>query len=249
MADKRADIARRVAADIKAGVYPVGSTLPTLEQIGRQYGGSMNTATAALALLRQWGMVRSRQGGGRAVVLDWRATRNLRDRQVDRDDRGYYMDTKSGRWWPIGETLIGWEPADHQTAELLDVEPESEVLIRRRLLGTPSRCEQISRRAIPAEVARATELPLDEVGLGQGVVLDRVEERFGALDFADVVYARLADREESKALMTSPGSPLLVVATVASAEGRPLMLTGHSMDAARWAMRYPLQRVGEAAGE
>jgi DNA-binding GntR family transcriptional regulator len=53
---------------IVSGVYPVGSLLPTEDQLGEQYGISRYTVRAALRLLRDDNLVASRRGAGTVVV-------------------------------------------------------------------------------------------------------------------------------------------------------------------------------------
>lgn len=60
-------VATRLREDIAAGVYPVGSSLPTVKQLAGQFGVSMQTTRDALARLRVAGLVSSRRKGGTRV--------------------------------------------------------------------------------------------------------------------------------------------------------------------------------------
>ncbi|GIX30148.1 MAG: GntR family transcriptional regulator [Porticoccaceae bacterium] len=63
---------RRIAAQLKeeilAGLYPVGSLLPTEAALGRRFAASRHTVREALRLLREEGLVASRRGAGTRVV-------------------------------------------------------------------------------------------------------------------------------------------------------------------------------------
>lgn len=79
--DKR-PASRRVAADllaqIDAGEYPVGASLPPYRQLATDYRVAVNTAIAAVRVLRDQGAVTIRPNAGAQV----------RDRSVDLDASG-----------------------------------------------------------------------------------------------------------------------------------------------------------------
>lgn len=61
-------IARGLKAQIRGGEVPIGSRLPTEEQLRRQFGVSRQTVRAALRILRQEGLIFSRKRGGTVVA-------------------------------------------------------------------------------------------------------------------------------------------------------------------------------------
>jgi GntR family transcriptional regulator len=73
-ADGRADdhlylqIARALKEEIVAGVYPVGSQIPTEDDLCKRFSVSRYTVREALRRLRDDGLVSSRQGAGTIVV-------------------------------------------------------------------------------------------------------------------------------------------------------------------------------------
>ncbi len=62
-------LANSLREDILAGVYPVGSRLPTEEELCQRFSVSRYTIREALRLLREDGLVVSRQGAGTLVTL------------------------------------------------------------------------------------------------------------------------------------------------------------------------------------
>jgi DNA-binding GntR family transcriptional regulator len=60
-------LARRLKADITNGTYPVGSRLPTEAELGARFSVGRHTVREALRLLRDDGLVSSRQGAGSTV--------------------------------------------------------------------------------------------------------------------------------------------------------------------------------------
>lgn len=62
------EISRKLEDDIRKGVYPVGSLLPTEAQLCKTYRTSRFTARNALALLEEKGLIQRTQGRGSVVV-------------------------------------------------------------------------------------------------------------------------------------------------------------------------------------
>ena len=61
-------LAAALRDDIVAGLFPVGSLLPTEEGLGERFGVSRHTVREALRLLREDGLVSSRRGAGTRVL-------------------------------------------------------------------------------------------------------------------------------------------------------------------------------------
>src|SRR3954462_15274040 len=61
-------VARALRKDIVDGVYPVGSQLPTEEELCARFSVSRYTVREALRRLREDNLVSSRQGAGTIVV-------------------------------------------------------------------------------------------------------------------------------------------------------------------------------------
>lgn len=61
-------IALELKAQIGGGEYPVGSRLPTEDELRRRFGVSRQTVRAALRILRQDGLIFSRKRGGTLVA-------------------------------------------------------------------------------------------------------------------------------------------------------------------------------------
>jgi len=61
-------VATQLAADIAAGVYPVGTKLPTGKALAQLYGVSAAVIREATERLRTQGLIESRQGAGSTVI-------------------------------------------------------------------------------------------------------------------------------------------------------------------------------------
>lgn len=62
-------IADDLRRDIAAGRYPVGETLPPARELAEHYGVAGMTVTNAIAVLREEGLVTTRQGARGATVI------------------------------------------------------------------------------------------------------------------------------------------------------------------------------------
>ncbi|MGI5206471.1 GntR family transcriptional regulator [Spirillospora sp. CA-108201] len=62
-------IADDLRRDIASGVYPVGETLPPGAKIAEEYGVSGMTVSNAIAVLREEGLITTRQGARGATVI------------------------------------------------------------------------------------------------------------------------------------------------------------------------------------
>ena len=64
---KRAMIANTLSTDIQAGKYPIGSTLPSENELAQSFGVSRHTIRIALTTLHESGLISSHQGVGNIV--------------------------------------------------------------------------------------------------------------------------------------------------------------------------------------
>jgi len=61
-------VARELKAEIVSGVYPVGSLITTEEELCKRFSVSRHTVREAVRVLRDEGLVASRQGAGTVVI-------------------------------------------------------------------------------------------------------------------------------------------------------------------------------------
>lgn len=66
----RYTLASRIIREIMYGKYPVGSCLPSLPRMEKQYGVSLTTLRRTLSLLEEMGVTRSFQGKGTVVLME-----------------------------------------------------------------------------------------------------------------------------------------------------------------------------------
>lgn len=251
------EIASDLRDRIVSGEYPPGSALPLMRDIGAAYEVSDITVRKALAVLTREGLVESRRRSGMFVRSHPDRVRlTVRQRQIERDELGYYSGPEVQHWralpHPNGEqTRVGSAPVPADVAELLGVAPGTELTVRRRIVGDPGREEhrQLADSWVSGWIKE--ELPVLATGdTGLGGMYDRVEEWAGrALDWREEVSARMPSPEEADALlMPRTGVPLLRTVRVTLLPGRGrqpdrvIEVQDIRMSSALFAVGYPLPR-------
>ncbi|MFC1436045.1 GntR family transcriptional regulator [Streptacidiphilus sp. N1-3] len=260
MAARYEEIARDLRERITSGSYAPDTAMPRMRDVAAEYGVSDITVRKAYELLTREGLLEGRGRSGVFVKAHPDQVRLVvRNRQIERDELGYYSGPEVQHWRPIpypdGEnTRVTTAPAPADVAELLGVETGELLTVRRRMVGDPSRPEyrQLADSWIAAWVME--ELPTLASGTGLGGMYDRIEEWAGrALTWREEVSARMPAPEEADALlMASTGVPILraVRITFLSERGRKeprvVEVQDIRMSAALFAVGYPVSRSGSA---
>lgn len=230
-------LAVRISDDIRArvesGAYPAGMQLPTLDELAAEYGCSLAAVRAALALLRQQGLVMTRQGRGSFVRDVTQERRRVsRGRTVTRDPaRGYIFPAAARsdeRWTTHGQPRAAEFPIPAAVAGVLAVPPGSEVLRRRRVTSPADEppFQLVDTWIHPAAVADAPQTA--EPSTGPGGYLDRLEEAgHGPLSWVETIRVRTPSREEARLLEIPPTLPVLELTRVGTSArtGQPVEAT------------------------
>ncbi|MFJ2477746.1 GntR family transcriptional regulator [Streptomyces sp. NPDC087659] len=260
MAAQYEQIARDLRERIASGEYAPGTALPLMRDIAAEYGVSDITVRKAYGLLTREGLIESRRRTGVFVrELPDRVRLTVRNRQIERDELGYYSGPEVQHWralpHPGGEqTRVTTAPAPADVADILGVETGTEMTVRRRIIGDQNieTHRQLADSWIPAWVTE--EVPALAGNTGAGGMYDRVEEWAGRpLEWREEVSARMPSPEEASALlMPDTGVPLLraVRVTVLPARRkqpeRVVEVQDVRMSAELFAVGYPVPR-GDSA--
>ncbi|MFJ1756472.1 GntR family transcriptional regulator [Kitasatospora sp. NPDC088134] len=240
---------QRLADDLRAGItdrtYPPGTTLPKIADLAQQYGISKQTATEAVHLLASEGLVEVVRRRGTVVRHRSGRTVITRERQVFRDEIGYYFDPAAQPWAALREPDLGWVPAPPDIAALLGIESGAPVFARDRLMGNPDTREpkQAATSYLPDAVARDT--VLTERDTGPGGIYDRLEQDLarGPLTWHETIGARMPTPTEAADLRLPKGTPVLrVLRTATSPDGTAVEVNDTRMSAADFEIGYPITR-------
>lgn len=201
-----ATVATALAAQILEGKHPVGSLLPTEQELCQSFGVSRSTVRQALRRLGELGMVAGAQGVGTRVIADQPRGRYVLSVRSVTDVMGYaaraHLDIRSRKR----------VAADAALAALIGCEPGSRWVhvagLRRSAegRGAPiSLCDLYVAEEF-AEVADSPELATTPayrlIGRQRGIAVEAVEQDIGAIAL---------DAAQAKALGAAPGSPGLSI--------------------------------------
>ncbi|NAS26583.1 UTRA domain-containing protein [Herbidospora sp. NEAU-GS84] len=214
---KYAQLVQNLQRRIESGQYAPGSTLPSENELMKEFAVSRPTVVAALRILKDQGWIDSQQGKGRFVL----GRPALASFEGSRPGRAYLTTAETATEGEIVESAVVAAP--NRLAALLGVEPKTRVFLRRRLISRDGEPTEIVSVWVPLELSEGTDLtsaaPLPEgirshLESRKGVRFDHVVEQ---------VTARMPTTAEAKQLGMPKGVPLLVVyGAVRDASGRPL---------------------------
>jgi GntR family transcriptional regulator len=173
------------------------------------HGISKDTAIKAVQVLEREGLVQAVRRRG-TVVLDRAIPKPvMRERQVRRDEIGYFFDPTAQGWRALAPTRIAYEAPPRDLAALLGVEAGEAQLVRDRVIGDPDTREakQIAASWLPATITRGT--ILEQADTGHGGIYDRLEEMgHGPLEWQEIVTCRMPSEIERELLQAPTGVPL-----------------------------------------
>jgi GntR family transcriptional regulator len=245
-------IQTRMADDLRArielGEYAPGSQLPTYEQLRQTYLCSVGVARKAIDLLRQQGLVVSKQGKGVFVRERARPKRHGIERYArsrwktggtaihDAEAGGQGLRVKQ-LYREIGET-----PAPPEVAEAFGISPGTLVVVRRRTTIVDGRPHQLADSYYPLDLAKGTLLMEESSGPGGGFArLDEAGEPLA--EISEEWSARMPTSPESVALQLPGGTPVMdLTRIVYDAMGRAVevMLAVIAADTVRMTYRFPI---------
>lgn len=257
MGNSRREIAAEFREAIVVGTYPPGSTLPRAVDVAEARGVSKGLVQDAYAELQAEGLVHVVRRRG-TVVLDLRRQRITRSRLVWRDELGYSFDQTSLPWRLLKHYGIHPVTAPLDIAQLLELEPGAEALMRDRLLGLPVDRAAGRTKAEPMQLATSylpgwlvKQLPvLAKRYTGPGGVLDRIEEAMGGpLTWAEYIGTESANPTHAERLGLPSGAALFRIYCVSKLpDGRPVEVTIRTISGAKFQIGpVPLLRHESAA--
>jgi GntR family transcriptional regulator len=221
-------IADDIRAQIETGEYAPGQQLPTYDELAEQYMCSLAVVRKAVDLLKQQGLLITKQGKGSYVRERPRARRH----GMDRYSRSSWS---SGTPILIAEAarqgitagqlirFLGEVPAPAAVAERLGVEPGTPVHVRRRTTLIDDRPNQLADSYYT--VAMADEVPaIKEEDTGPGGGFARIEEAGHRLDrIREEIAVRMPTGPESATLRLPEGTPVAeLIRTTVDTDGRAI---------------------------
>lgn len=260
MSSRYEEIARDLREQITSGALAPGTALPMMREMATRYGVSDITVRKATGMLQREGLVESRRRAGLYVrEHPDRVRLMIRNRQIERDELGYYSGPEVQHWralpHPDGEqTRVATAPVPADVADILGVEPGALLTVRKRIIGDPDIPEhrQLADSWIADWVAQ--EVPALSGETGAGGMYDRLEEWAGKpLHWREEISARMPSPDEAnELLLPRTGVPVLRALRITYFAGRGkqpdriVEAQDIRMSAALFAVGYPLTRGASA---
>lgn len=121
-------IYQQLKQNIFANQYETDGRFPSESELMEQFKVSRTTARRAMDLLREEGIIESRQGYGTEILTKYRIqNRGQSNRITSVEHAEFNFMTPSVESTKHSETLVDIVPADAETAKALEIEPNSNV--------------------------------------------------------------------------------------------------------------------------
>lgn len=207
-------LAALLREQIRAQELAPGSRMPTEAELGERYAASRNTVRLALDVLRNEGLVTSLQGRGTFVRAEppmkyYASLAGSRRKrlQADRTKDTFAQQTEAQGKKPRQESAVEVIPAGVEIGTHLDLSPDHEVAVRRRIMFADNEPIQLGDSYYPLEIVRDSKI-MDSADIIEGT--DQVLEDLGyvASHYKDEITWRMPTAEEATKLRIGPGIPV-----------------------------------------
>ncbi|GIE92305.1 GntR family transcriptional regulator [Actinoplanes regularis] len=212
---KYAVVVNAVQQRIEDGTYAPGTAIPSETQLTAEFDTSRPTVVRALGILQQDGWIESQQGKGRYVKgRPSPSAHQSADRALELLDRGENADVTLLR---VGAVMV-----PNRAAAALDLDSDTPVILRRRLVDSDIGPVELSEVYVPVELSAGTDIGR-KVALPDGVLRHLAERKKIIFDHAaERISARLPTAEEADLLkITDRDAVLTLLVTVFDRTGAP----------------------------
>ncbi|MEU4422914.1 GntR family transcriptional regulator [Actinoplanes sp. NPDC024001] len=212
---KYAVVVNAVQQRIEDGTYAPGTAIPSETQLMAEFDTSRPTVVRALGILQQDGWIESQQGKGRFVIgRPSPAAQQSADRALELLDQGEDAEVTLLR--------VGAIMAPNRAAAALDLESDTPVILRRRLMEAEVGPVELSAVYVPVELAAGTDIGR-KTAIVDGVLRHLKDRKDINFDHAtERISARLPTAEEAELLkITERDAVLTLLVTVFDRAGMP----------------------------
>jgi GntR family transcriptional regulator len=234
-------IADRLRSQILAGELAAGVKLQTERELAEQFDVRRETIRQALALLRTEGWLETRQGSGNYVRREGPVATLELLLEVHADNRGVYLYEHAKDWDLLEPTRIARELVPPGMARRLEVDVESQVVVRDRRMGTAGEVRQLTTTYIPQWLV--DQLPrLGQPDTGPTGFLGLLEGVGRQLRWTVTVATRMPLPEERSAFQLGEGVPVLHLyrTTYDATTDQVLEVTDYRLPGDRYELTFPL---------
>lgn len=226
--EKYQEVAEQIRQKIANGTYPPGYELPGIEELMAEYRLSRTPIRAALKLLTDDGLLNPGRGRRKTTVRDSRRIRI----PFNRYDSVMQPGGPSGPWetacaeqgldGQMVTVTVDTRPIGRDDAELLGVDPGSDVTYRLRHACIGNEVLQVQQAWYPAGIALQAGLGIpSKIEGGIYGALTAAGLRPAAVD--ETIRGRMPTREEADLMRTGTGVPLLTVERITRGTDRQVL--------------------------
>jgi len=238
-------IANQLRAAIRRGDFKPGHRLPSTSDLVAEHGVSPQTVQNAYDELKADGLVDSLPRKGfyvRRPVTVRRLARNRLSKGARDRGRGWFLgDAEASGFTPSVEVGIYRQPADQRTADALNIDSGTEVVVRHRIYSADGVPVQVATSRFPASLVGGTRVEQVDTGnTGVWGVLAALGHEV-ATPAREYVRTRMPTPDERELLQLADGVPVLDVTRVAYDANRiPLEINDMLLAGDRYELAYDI---------
>lgn len=239
-------LAQILRNDIAHGVLAPGDKLPSERALAEEHEVARNTAREAMRLLSEQGLVTAEHGRGVFVrdkprLMRFGQQRYARTLRESTSKSPYRAEVEAqGRMPRVECTSIERITPPDEIAERLDIDPNSETVVRREnWYYADEEPTQVGVTYSPWHVVEGTPVA-DSAQMGKGSLYARFEEKgYPITSIREEVSARMPTPDEVAGLRIPDGVPVIdLTHTGYDDQGRPFEVTAFVMRADHNALDY-----------
>ncbi|WP_131765077.1 GntR family transcriptional regulator [Candidatus Protofrankia californiensis] len=211
-------IADELREKIVTGILPEKAKLPSERELSEEYEAARVTVRQAIAVLRGEGLISAEHGRG-IFVRQRRPIRRIAQKRLSPKARSlnqsaFLADTANAEYEPSVKVAISVEGADSATAEILNIDPGDEVLVRDRVMLADGEPVQLATSVFTRKLAGGTRIEQEDTGPG-GVHARLAELGREPVRFVEKITVRMPSPEIRKELRIDNGIPVIHIIRVA----------------------------------
>ncbi len=210
-------IADQLRAAILAGELQPSAKLTSERKLAEKYSVTQKTIREAVTLLREEGLVESRQGLGTFVRQTPKrrlAHERFLRRHLEAGRAAFLAEVEAEGSRSKTETVVNREPSSATVASRLGLREGDPVLVRRRRYYRNGEPDKISASYLPLWIVQGT--PIEEVNPGPGGIYARLDELGYRLDhLVEEITTRMPRPDEARFLRLSRGVPVFALVKIA----------------------------------
>jgi GntR family transcriptional regulator len=239
-----AQLAATLRTEIDSGLYAPGSKLPSERKLMARFSASRNTVRLGLQRLVTEGRIFPSQGQGYLVhrqdVLVYNSSRSEdHNRRLSAGVDAWVQDIQEQGREPSQSISVSIEKADPGIAQRLDLEPDSLVLVRRRLRFVDGQPWSTEDSYYPHDLVKNTPIA-EPADIPEGVIAYMASIGYTQIQYVDDVSAVIPDPKQADELAIETGIPLLTRTRTGYTETGPVRVTVTAMPTDRNILRYEL---------